>query len=134
MRRYILRRLLIAIPILLGVSIVTFIFANLAPGDPVSALFRPGSDIRGVDIEKLKAALGLDKPFLERYVVWLTQILQGNLGVSFISKLSVAGTLSKAIPNTLMLMVDGAHGQRDVWASSWASSRPSGRAPGSTTS
>jgi peptide/nickel transport system permease protein len=104
MRRYILRRLLIAIPILLGVSIVTFIFANLAPGDPVSALFRPGGDIRGQDIEKLKAALGLDKPFLERYVVWLTQILQGNLGVSFISKLSVAGTLGKAIPNTLMLM------------------------------
>ena len=43
MRRFILRRLLIAIPILLGVSIVTFMFANLAPGDPISALVKPGS-------------------------------------------------------------------------------------------
>ena len=58
MRRYIIRRLLIAIPILFGVSLVTFTFANLAPGDPISALVKPGSDIRSEDIDKLKAELG----------------------------------------------------------------------------
>ncbi len=63
MGRYILRRLLISIPILLGVTIVTFTFANLAPGDPISALMKPGVDLRPEAIEQLKAALGLDKPF-----------------------------------------------------------------------
>jgi peptide/nickel transport system permease protein len=96
--------LLIAIPILLGVSIVTFTFANLAPGDPVSALVRPGSDFKPQDIEKLKAALGLDRPFLERYVVWLGQLLQGNLGVETIGGQSIAKELATRIPNTILLM------------------------------
>src|ERR1700690_3272387 len=104
MRRYIFRRVLIAIPILFGVSLVTFTFANLAPGDPISALVKPGSDIRSEDIDKLKAELGLDQPFPERYVAWLGQVVQGNLGVSYDNGQSVAKTLGRAIPNTLLLM------------------------------
>jgi len=101
---FILRRLLIAIPILLGVSMVTFTFANLAPGDPVSALVRPGSDFKPQDIEKIKVALGLDKPFHERYVAWLGQVLQGNLGAETIGQQSIAKQLAKRIPNTVLLM------------------------------
>ena len=52
MGRFILRRLLISIPILFGVTVVTFVFANLAPGDPISALMRPGSDLRPEAIEQ----------------------------------------------------------------------------------
>ncbi len=104
MLRFITRRLLIAIPILLGVSIVTFAFANLAPGDPISALVRPGSDIKAQDVEKLKEALGLNKPVHERYVTWLGQVVQGNLGVEIVGGQSIAKALAKRIPNTIKLM------------------------------
>jgi len=104
MLRFITRRLLIAVPILLGVTIVTFGFANLAPGDPLSALVRPGSDIKGQDIERLKEALGLNKPVHERYVTWLGQIARGNLGVEIVGGGSIAKALTKRIPNTIKLM------------------------------
>lgn len=104
MLRFIARRLLIAVPILLGVSIVTFGFANLAPGDPISALVRPGSDVKAQDVEKLKEALGLNKPVPERYVTWLTQIVQGNLGVELVGGGSIAKALAKRVPNTIRLM------------------------------
>jgi len=119
MRRYILRRFLIAIPILFGVSIVTFTFANLAPGDPVSALIKPGVVLRSNDIEALKKELGLDRPWVDRYLAWVglqpvvaaftgatpvSGVLQGNLGVSFISSRPVAATLADRVPNTLKLM------------------------------
>jgi peptide/nickel transport system permease protein len=103
-RRFIVRRLLIALPILLGVSIVTFGFANLAPGDPISALVRPGSDIKPQDVEKLKEALGLNKPVHERYVAWLGQTLQGNLGVELVGGQPIARQLARRIPNTIKLM------------------------------
>src|SRR3954454_17468262 len=119
MRRYILRRLLIAIPILFGVSMVTFTFANLAPGDPVSSLVRQGSDVRPGDLAALKKQLGLDRPWIERYVAWvglqpivalvtgerpLPGVLEGNLGVSFVNGVPISKTLSIRIPNTLKLM------------------------------
>src|SRR3954467_5330772 len=105
MRRYILRRLLIAIPILFGVSMVTFTFANLAPGDPVSSLVRQGSDVRPGDLAELKKHLGLDRPWVGRSLAGVglqpvvaivtgehpvPGLLQGNLGVSFVNSQSVA--------------------------------------------
>ncbi len=107
MRRYIIRRLLIAVVIIFGVSVVTFTFANLAPGDPISAMVRPGSDLKPADLEPLKKQLGLDKPWHERYLAWAGQILQGNLGVSFIGSQPIARLLGDRIPNS-----DQAHGHR----------------------
>ena len=104
MLRFIARRLLIAVPILLGVSLLTFTFANLAPGDPISALVKPGSDVKPRDVEKLKEALGLNKPLPERYVAWLGQVVQGNLGAELVGGGSIAKALSKRIPNTIKLM------------------------------
>lgn len=104
MLRFIARRLLIAVPILLGVSLLTFTFANLAPGDPISALVRPGSDVKPRDVEKLKEALGLNKPLPERYVTWLGQVVQGNLGAELVGGGSIAKALAKRIPNTIKLM------------------------------
>jgi len=101
--RFIVRRIAIAIPILFAVSIVTFAFANLAPGDPVSAMIRPGSDVRPSDLAALKEALGLNKPFHERYIAWLGQILQGNFGAT-VSGTSVTSLLIQRIPNTIKLI------------------------------
>jgi peptide/nickel transport system permease protein len=103
-RRFVIRRLLLAVPILLGVSIVTFGFANLAPGDPLSALVRPGSDVKPADIEKLKEQLGLNKPVHERYMTWIGQVLQGNLGVELVGGQPIARQLARRIPNTVKLM------------------------------
>jgi peptide/nickel transport system permease protein len=100
---FILRRLAIAIPVLFAVSIVTFTFANLAPGDPVSAMIRPGSDVRPGDLAALKEALGLNKPFHERYLAWLGQVIQGNFGAT-VSGTSVASLLGQRIPNTIKLI------------------------------
>lgn len=104
MRRYILRRLLIAVVIIFGVSVVTFTFANLAPGDPVQAMVKPGSDVRPSDLEALKKHLGLDRPWHERYLAWAGQVIRGNLGASFISGQPVSKQLADRIPNTLKLM------------------------------
>jgi peptide/nickel transport system permease protein len=119
MRRYIVRRLLIAIPILFGVSMVTFTFANLAPGDPVSSLVRQGSDLRPTDLAALKKELGLDRPWVERYLAWVglqpivalatgqrpvPGLLEGNFGVSFTNGQPVAKTLATRVPNTIKLM------------------------------
>ena len=104
MLRFIARRLLIAVPILLGVTVLTFTFANIAPGDPISALVRPGSDVKPRDIEKLKEALGLNKPLPERYVNWLGQVVQGNLGAELVGGGSIAKALANRVPNTIKLM------------------------------
>lgn len=104
MLRFIARRLLIAVPILLGVTVLTFTFANIAPGDPISALVRPGSDVKPRDIEKLKEALGLNKPLPERYVTWLGQVVQGNLGAELVGGGSIAKALANRVPNTIKLM------------------------------
>ena len=96
MRRYILRRLIIAVLIVFGVSVVTFTFANLAPGDPVQAMVRPGSDVRPADLEQLKAALGLDKPWHERYIAWVGQILQGTLLVAAVISYEVVRRRTQA--------------------------------------
>jgi peptide/nickel transport system permease protein len=98
------RRLLIAIPILFGVSVVTFLFANLAPGDPLSTLARPGEGVRPSDLEGLRVRLGLDQPLYVRYVTWLVQVLQGNFGASFITDRPVTSILLTHIPNSLLLM------------------------------
>lgn len=103
MHAVIARRLLIAVPILFGVSLVTFLFANLAPGDPLATLAR-GEGMRPSDLASLRASLGLDQPLHVRYLTWLGQVLQGNFGASYITGRSVGNILATHIPNTLILM------------------------------
>jgi peptide/nickel transport system permease protein len=101
---YSLRRLLIAIPVLLGITVVTFTFANLAPGDPVSAMIDPNRPLPPAEIAKLKEELGLDQPIPVRYAIWLEQVLRGNLGYSLVNHRSVAGEILDRLPQTILLM------------------------------
>src|SRR5579859_7658179 len=73
---YILRRLLIAIPVLLGVTVVTFTFVNLAPGDPVTALLNPEqmASLGPGWVQQQKEALGLNRPLPVRYALWLREL------------------------------------------------------------
>lgn len=101
MSAYLLRRVLQMIPILLGVTVITFIIVN-ASGSPFQSLmFDPR--IRPEDLARLEKAYGLDKPLVERYFVWLKALLQGDLGVSLQNHQDVSKRIMDVLPNTLKL-------------------------------
>ncbi len=104
MTAYIVRRLLAMIPIILGVTFLTFSIINLMPGSPVLRL-RDNPKIRPEAAAELERQLGLDKPWPERYVTWLGELVRGDLGVSLYNRLPVADRIWAVIPNTLLLAV-----------------------------
>lgn len=103
MRAFILRRLLYAIPTLIGISLITFVIVRLAPGDPIRLLTFGSRDITNEDIEALRAVYGLDKPLPLQYVDWLTKIIRLDFGQSFIYHTDAAQLFVQYIPNTLQL-------------------------------
>jgi peptide/nickel transport system permease protein len=103
MGRYIVRRLLTAIPTLLMISFVLFAILALAPGDPL-AEFASNPSVPPEVRENIKRALGLDQPWPIRYVKWLTSIVQGDWGYSFGSRLPVWDLIKQRIPNTLAVV------------------------------
>jgi len=78
---YILKRLVSAIPVLLGITVIVFAIMALIPGDPATAIL--GSYATPENVEKLNRDLGLDKPAVQRYAIWLWNMVQGDLGRSF---------------------------------------------------
>ncbi|HEV8671249.1 MAG TPA: ABC transporter permease [Candidatus Limnocylindria bacterium] len=103
MGKYVLRRLLIAIPTLLVISFVVFAILALAPGDPL-AQFAVNPAIPPEVRANIRRSLGLDQPWPIRYVMWLTSAVQGNLGYSFQSKVPVFDLLMLKLPNTLAVL------------------------------
>jgi ABC-type dipeptide/oligopeptide/nickel transport system permease component len=100
MNRYVLKRLLQAFLVLLGVSFATFIVSHLT-GDPV-ALMAPENASRE-EKEQLRQFLGLDKPIAEQYLTFITQAVQGNLGYSFVQRSRVLDLVLERLPATLEL-------------------------------
>ncbi len=103
MSKFILRRLLISIPTLLGISIVIFLIINLAPGDPFSELAQNPNvplEVR----ENLRKQLGIDDPLYIRYVRWLTSLLHGDWGFSFVSRIDVIDLIMQRLPTTLFVL------------------------------
>jgi len=98
---YILRRLLGAIPLLLGIATIIFFVLNLAPGDPTAFYFNP--NMPPEVIEQLRRNLGLDQPLHIQYFRWITSFFQGDFGQSFAQSRPVADILFEALPNTLIL-------------------------------
>jgi len=101
--RYILRRLLIAIPTLVAITFVVFAILSLAPTDPLAQFGadpRVPSEVR----ERIRDSLGLNDPWPLRYVKWLTSLAQGNFGVSFMSHSSVSDLILQRLPNTLAVV------------------------------
>jgi peptide/nickel transport system permease protein len=107
MGRYILRRLLISIPVLFGITVVTYAIVSLAPGDPVSALVDPeqAAALGPGWLEQQRSELGLDRPLPVRYALWMKEILQGNLGYSFSDRQPVSEKITERIWPTLKLML-----------------------------
>lgn len=105
MTRYITQRLLILPLLLLAVSILIFVMINLAPGDPVTIMINPELPPSVADVRK--EALGLNRPIAVRYVLWLGQVLQGNLGYSYVDHEPVAKKILDRLGNTVTLMGTG---------------------------
>lgn len=103
MLKYIVRRLLGSIPVLFGLSIVVFAVIHLIPGDPVRALL--GQHATPALAAEIQARMGFDRPLYEQYLIYLGQLLRGDLGKSVINNRSVVDELSSRFPATIELTV-----------------------------
>jgi peptide/nickel transport system permease protein len=104
--RYIVKRLLYAIPVFLGITFAIYALINLAPGGPLSVLAASG-ELSLSDLEALKVSMGLDKPLVVRYFIWLGDLLHGDLGVSYRTSQEVGMMIGQRIIPSLMLTGTG---------------------------
>ena len=106
MKRYVIRRLLMAIPLLLAISFVCFVFINLIPSNPAEVALRVQQMpvITEEAVAEMEEMLGLNKPFLVRYFDWVLGCLRGDFGISYVNPArTVAGELARCLPATLQL-------------------------------
>jgi len=103
MLAYATRRVLATIPVILIVALFVFSLLYIAPGDPAAII--AGDQATPDDVERIRASLGLDRPFVIRFVDWLWSVLQGDLGNSIFTNLPVSHMISQRIEPTLSLMV-----------------------------
>jgi peptide/nickel transport system permease protein len=106
MTGFILRRLAISIPVLFGISLATYLFLILAPGDPLTAMLNPQqvATLGPEWVEQRREAMGLNDPFPVRYARWLGEVAQGNLGYSYRGGQPVTELIAERIGPTLRLM------------------------------
>ncbi|WP_247730838.1 ABC transporter permease [Halovivax limisalsi] len=102
--RYTTYRLLQAIPVLIGISAIVFALANFGPGDPVRLMLQ-GQEFDEQMVRTIEARFGLDRPVHERYINYMTGLLQGDLGQSIHRRRSVASLMRDRIGPTLMLVL-----------------------------
>lgn len=98
---YALRRLILTIPILLGVTVICFALVQIAPGDPITNLIRP--DTPPEQIEMLRHHYGLDQPVVIQYFLWLWRVIGGDFGTSISTNLPVATEVLRAFANTIVV-------------------------------
>ena len=101
MFRYILRRILYMIPVLLGVTLIIFTILEFTPGDPARQIL--GEDVDEATIEEYREELGLNKPFLVRFGNYVLGVLKGDFGTSYVTKQPVADKLFSRYPTTIIL-------------------------------
>lgn len=101
MTGYIFKRLISAIPVLLGISVIVFLIMAMIPGDPATAIL--GSYATPENVEKLNRDLGLNKPLVQRYFIWLGNMLQGDFGRSFALNRDVLDEVFERFSATLVL-------------------------------
>ena len=102
MARYVARRLLLTVPVLLGISFIVFAMVSLAPGDAINIML--GSETANpANVERLRRELGLDQPWYVQYVDYMQRLLHGDLGQSFTYRRPVAEQIRERFPNTLLL-------------------------------
>lgn len=101
MYRYVLKRLLMIVPVIIGVSLLIFVIMDLAPGDVTSVMGVEG--MTEEQVANLRSELGLDRPLIERYITYMGGMLRGDLGSSYISGRGVVEMYFDRLPNTMVL-------------------------------
>jgi peptide/nickel transport system permease protein len=104
MNAFVIRRLLGAIPLLLGVSVLSFVFMQIAPGGPDTLLAKNGR-MSQAQLAAIRKNLGLDEPMLVQLWTWIKNLAQGDLGTSFSQQRPVRDVILEVFPNTLYLMI-----------------------------
>lgn len=106
MFKYIFKRLLQLIPILIGITFLSFGMMRLAGGDAVTYMYEnAGASVSQEVIDETKKEYGLDQPFLVQYGRWFAGMVTGDMGVSYVSKRDVYETFTEKLPNTILLTV-----------------------------
>lgn len=101
MIRYILKRFLLVIPVLLGATLLVFTIMEFTPGDPAKLIL--GNEATEEDIANLREEMGLNDPFVVRYVRFVTNMLKGDLGISYRNNLDVSDQIIQRLKNTMIL-------------------------------
>ncbi|MBI2761206.1 MAG: ABC transporter permease [Chloroflexi bacterium] len=105
MRTYIIRRLLLMVPVVIGVSIIIFFILRAIPGDAIDAQLESVGNLSAEERAQAKQDLGLDKPIWRQYLIWAGDVLRGDFGRSYLSKRTVTEELRNRVPVTAELAV-----------------------------
>jgi peptide/nickel transport system permease protein len=119
LRRFILNRILAIIPILFGVSLITFGLVHLTPGDPVSQMFALNPDVGPNEEAQIRAEYGLDGSITDQYITWITNVMTGDFGQVISTNRDVGSIILARLPATIALGVFG-------WAFGLAIAIPAG--------
>lgn len=103
MNKYIFKRILQVIPLLLVISFIAFTLIYIAPFDAIDTITRP--DMSPQAVELLRQRYGLDEPFFTQYLVWVRNVLRGDLGNSMVTQYSISAELLNRIPNSIRLIL-----------------------------
>ena len=105
MLRYFFSRVTFMIPLVFLLSALLFIYMRVLPGDPVAGILGPEATPELT--AQLRAKFGLDQPILSQYLVWIRDLFQGHLGISYTSQQEITPLLIARIPATLQLLLSG---------------------------
>ena len=98
MHKYVIRRLLLAVPVLVLASLIVFGLMRVMPGDALTALVAESGNVSERELAKLRRDLGLDKPYYQQYLIWMWQMVSLNPGYSIFTNEPIAVALKKSIP------------------------------------
>ena len=101
MQAYVLKRLVAVVPVLFGLSIIVFLVMALIPGDTATAIL--GSYATPENVERINRDLGLDKPLVQQYAIWIGNVLQGDFGWSWRIRMPVSQLILEKLPVTAQL-------------------------------
>ena len=107
LQRFILRRLILTVPILFGVSIITFALVHLSPSDPMELIMGANPDLPEGAIEEARRRHGFDRPVYIQYIDWVTSVLVGDFGIEYSTQRDVSGLIWRRLPPTIALGIFG---------------------------
>ena len=129
MGAYLARRFLLMLLTLFGISIIIFLMLRVMPGNIVDILYDAAGYVNPREKAKIEAELGLDKPIVVQYAIWISGLAQGDLGYSYVSERPALEEIAPRIPITATSRSAFPYS----WAFRWVSSAPCARIPASIT-